>query len=335
MSSRKIVSTKATAFAPASIGNVGVGFDILGLAIDGVGDTVELTTTPDSNTITISFDNDDGFHTPTIPVDPKKNTAGAALLTMQEDLHLPFGFKIKIKKGIPLGSGMGGSAASAVAAVVAAAKIARTASGGTGVHRHIAKLTREQLFSYALEGERIAAGVAHPDNVAPSLYGGLTLSSPLFADQVKAVPLPRGLFCALVHPDVRVETKLARQILRPDVGLQSFVYQSALIAGFVLGCSNGDFELIGESLRDLVIEPQRQHLIPAFENVKRAAYSVRGCLGFSISGSGPSVFALSRSQPVAKKIAQEISAQFRLAGTTSQAYISRVPARGAHLVKPK
>ena len=321
MSSPKIKSIRTTAFAPASIGNVGVGFDILGLAIDGVGDTVELTTLPGSNTITISFDNHGPIPPSAIPVDPKKNTAGAALLTMQEDLHLPFGFKVKIRKGIPLGSGMGGSAASAVAAVVAAAKIVRTT-----------KLTRKHLFSYALEGERIVSGAAHPDNVAPSLYGGLTLSSPLFARQVKMVPLPRGLFCALVHPDVQVETKLARQILRPNVDIQSFVHQSALVAGFILGCSSTDFDLIGESLRDLVIEPQRQHLIPVFENVKRAAYSVHGCLGFSISGSGPSVFALARSQPVAKKIAHEISTQFRLAGVTSQAYISRLPARGARLV---
>ncbi len=320
---------RSSAFAPASIGNVGVGFDILGLAIDGVGDTVELIANTESRAMTISFsDPAVGFSNDAIPVDAKGNTAGAALLTLQDDLKLPIGFDVRIRKGIPLGSGMGGSAASAVAAVVAAAKILQILPKRLRPAK-VAKLSLEQLFGYALEGERLGAGAAHPDNVAPCLYGGLTLSSPLFTEPVKTLPLPKGLCCTLVHPDVRVDTKTARQILRPNVTLQTYVHQSALVAGFVLGCSTRDFELIGESLRDLVIEPQRQHLIPAFENTKRAAYSVHGCLGFSISGSGPSVFALSRSFTAAKGVAKEIQAQFKLAGLDSQAYISRLPAKGA------
>ncbi len=312
------------AFAPASIGNVGVGFDVLGLALEGVGDTVELTLNSGTREILI----ESIFTENKIPADPKQNTATAALLAMQKDLNLSYGFRVRIHKGIPLGSGMGGSAASAVAAVVAAAGIFRRLKS-----RVQNPIPMEQLFTYALEGERIAAGSAHPDNVAPSLYGGLTLSSSQFstplAKSVFHISIPSGIVCVLVHPDVQVETKQARKILRPEISLKSYVEQSSLLAGFVLGCMTSNFGLISASLRDQIIEPQREHLIPAFQDVKNAAMAIPGCLGFSISGSGPSVFALAKSRTAGQKIAQEIQKRFKIAGVTSTAYISRLPAPGA------
>lgn len=314
------------AFAPASVGNVGVGFDVLGLALDGVGDVVELAINRDSRAIVIEGMNGESD---SIPHEADKNTAGAALLAMQQDLNLPYGYNVRLYKGIPLGSGMGGSAASAVAAVVAGAALAKQMSRAHG--RRANSISLEQLFIYALEGERIVSCSAHPDNVAPSLYGGLTLSSSLFSKPVRQVSLPKGLVCALVHPDIKVETKQARQILRSEVHLQSYVHQSSLLAGFVLGCATRDLKLMGESLRDLIIEPQRQHLIPAFDKIKANACAINGCLGFSISGSGPSVFALAKSQAAAQKIAREIYKQFELAGVTSQIYISRLPAKGARI----
>ena len=322
----------ASAFAPASVGNVGVGFDVLGLALEGVGDIVDLTANFESRDISIDRIVETRVTVgQEIPFDSKQNTATAALLAMQQDLNLPFGFCVRIRKGIPLGSGMGGSAASAVAAVVAAAKIVRRQKSHAGNSP-----AQEQLFAYALEGERIAAGAAHPDNVAPSLYGGLTLASLHFSSQLSKpvfrISIPPGMVCVLVHPDVRVETKHARNILRPDIPLRAYVEQSSLLAGFVLGCMTNNFSLISASLRDQIVEPQREHLIPRFKEIKTAATAVPGCLGFSISGSGPSVFALARSRAAGEKIAKAIKKQFNLAGVDSTTYISRLPAPGAKLL---
>jgi homoserine kinase len=316
--------SSARAFAPASVGNACVGFDILGIALSGAGDEVEVTLRTDTTEIRIT---EITGVVANLPKEARANTTGAALLAMHEDLNLTYGLDVKIHKGIPFGSGMGGSAASAVAAAVAGAAIYKAVTKKT--------LPLEKQFAYALEGERVAVGAAHPDNVAPCLYGGLTLSSPLFTKPVHKVPMPSGLFCVLVHPNVEVETKHARQILRPEVRMQVYVHQTALLAGFVLGSATKNTDLMAESFRDLLIEPQRQHLIPAFDKAKAAACAVSGCLGFSISGSGPSVFALARSANVAKKLALEIKNQFSLADVESQAYISSLPAKGAHLITKK
>lgn len=265
---------RATAFAPASVGNVAIGFDILGFAVDALGDrvTVSCSSTPGVRIASITGVADD------LPLEAERNTAGRALLALTEAAMPPFGLEVHIDKGIPLGSGLGGSAASAVAAVVAANALLDT------------PLSSTVLLTCAMHGEAVASGSLHADNVAPSLFGGLVLTVGIDQPQVKRLPVPAGTRAVIVHPRVFLSTKEARAILRREVPLSDFVRQTANLAGFIAGCYTGDLDLIRGCLRDVVIEPQRRHLIPGFGDVRAAALSA-GALGCSISGAGPTMFA--------------------------------------------
>lgn len=280
---------KARAFAPASVANVAVGFDILGFSFGVIGDTVLVEKTPEPG---VSIASISGVVTK-LPSDPATNTATAGLVKLQQDLHLSFGFKVSIQKGIPLGSGMGGSAASAVAAIVAANALLER------------PLPNEKLLAYALIGEAQASGSFHADNVAPCLLGGLTLSQvkegALPEVEFTSLPLPEDLHGIVIHPELSVETKQARGILKPGITLHQHIDQSARLAGFIAGCFKSDYALIKRSLADEIIEPQRAHLIPGFHAVKEAALSA-GALGCSIAGAGPSVFAWSQGKATAEKI---------------------------------
>ena len=213
-----------------------------------------------------------------LPRDPEGNTAGRAVLAMQEALDLPFGFEMRIEKGIPLGSGLGGSAASAVAAVVAANALLPK------------PCTKLELLKFAMHGEAVASGSMHVDNIAPSLFGGLVLTVGIDNPHVKQIPVPRAVRAVMVHPHLFLSTREARSILRSSVAMSDFVWQTAHLAGFIAGCYTDDIELIRTSLEDVVIEKQRQTLIPGFADVRRAAMAT-GALGCSISGAGPTVFA--------------------------------------------
>lgn len=294
----------ATAFAPASVGNVGVGFDILGHSLEGAGDTVTVrkTNTNDIRVIAIR-----GTLT-TLPLETEKNTAARALRLMREDLKLDYGYEIEIEKGIALGSGMGGSAASATAAVVAANALLEK------------PLPREALYRYALEGEAAASGSYHGDNVGPQLLGGLVLAT---QDSVIAIPVPENLYCALVHPHFVLETRKAREALSGHYALKDFIGQSEGLALLLTGCFTSDFSLIKKSLNDVLIEPRRSPLIPGFAGVKQAAID-HGALGSSISGAGPSVFAWCVGEVIAKDAAQHMQKAFREAGLDSDIFISKV-----------
>ena len=230
-----------------------------------------------------------------LPTDPEKNTATAGLLALLRERKLKYGFRVSIEKGIPLSSGMGGSAASAVAGVVAANELLDD------------KLSNSELLRYALVGEAVASGTVHADNVAPSLLGGLVLVRSAEAQDIVQLPSP-NLVCVLVHPDLQVSTREARKILKPDIALGAHVRQSSRLAGFMAGCFSGDIELIARCLEDEIIEPQRARLIRGFENVKKAALQ-SGAIGCSISGSGPSVFAWSKKE-VADKYREPWSPHF-------------------------
>lgn len=307
-----------SAFAPASVGNVGVGFDVLGHAFDGIGDTVTLTPGESDG---ISIGSIDGI-TDELPFDPELNTASRPLLAMQRDLDIGQGVQVDIQKGIPLGSGMGGSAASAVAAVVAADDLWQL------------DLNWAKLLSYALIGEEIASGAAHPDNVAASLIGGLVL-----CEQEKGgvhpirLPVPKDLRCVLIHPEISIATQEARALLEPHISLNDHVRQSQNLAGFIAGCCRGDTEQIGRCLKDLVIEPQRSSLIPGFDAMQEAAIQT-GALGMSISGSGPSVFAWTR-QAIAETVAREMSQVLDALSITHQCWISEIDVPGARIVGRK
>jgi homoserine kinase len=272
-----VVHDRATAFAPASVGNVAIGFDILGFAVDALGDRVTVSRRPQPGVVVTRIQGVAGE----LPTDPKRNTAGQALLAMQETLQLDFGFAVEIDKGIALGSGLGGSAASAVAAVVAANALLPQ------------PCTKLELLKFAMQGEAVASGSLHVDNIAPSLFGGLVLTVGIDNPRVKQIPVPAEVRAVIVHPHMFLSTKQARAILKRTVDLSDFVWQTANLAGFISGCYTNDLDMIRASLEDVVIEPQRQALIPGFTDVRRAAIEA-GALGCSISGAGPTMFALAR-----------------------------------------
>ena len=301
----------AVAFAPASVGNVGVGFDILGHTIAGVGDRAKVRKTADRQ---VSIRAIEGLPI-ALPREARENTAGAALLSLQAALELDHGFEIILEKGIPLGSGMGGSAASCVAALVAANALLAT------------PLSREQLYPHALVGEAVASGGRHGDNVGPMLLGGLVLAS---ADRLVRIPVPDAWHCVLVHPHAVLETRRAREALRGDYQLGEFVAQSGQLALVLAGCFKADADLVRAGLRDLLVEPRRAPLIVGFHEVQRAAMSA-GALGSSISGAGPSVFAWFESRSRAEAAAPAMQAAFLEAGFGSESYVSAVAGPAASL----
>ena len=312
----------AAAFAPATVSNVAVGFDALGFAVEAAGDEVTLTLTEEPSVRVVEVVDTTGTLAPgAIPLDPAQNTATVGLLRLLEDVRPGFGFDVRVRKGIALGSGMGGSAASAVAALVAANSLLES------------PLPPESLLAYALAAERVACGFSHPDNVAPSLFGGLTLV--VSTDPLRCVrlPVPRGLLAVLVHPHVRVDTRDSRAVLRPHVPLADHVRQSARLAGLVAACYADDVELLRACLDDVVIEPQRAALIPGFARVKAAALGA-GALGASISGSGPSVFALADSEEAAERARALMVEAFKSSGVVEvDSWVSSVSDEGARVIR--
>ena len=311
----------ATAFAPATVANVAVGFDILGFAIESVGDTVTVSTTDSASVRIEEIVNDTGTPgTLDISLDAAKNAATVGLMKLRDELRLNFGFAVTIRKGIALGSGMGGSAASAVAALVAANSLLES------------PLPTHALLQYALLGEQAASGTPHADNIAPCLFGRLTLVLSVHPVRYVLLPVPASILTVLVHPRLRVDTHNARSILKPSVPLADHVQQSANLGGFIAGCFGNDLEMIRHSFSDVVIEPQRASLIPGFAEVKAAAVKC-GALGASISGSGPSVFAWVTSDEAAAKVRDEMVQAFKLNGITEvDSWISAISQQGATII---
>jgi homoserine kinase len=305
---------RATAFAPGSVGNVAIGFDILGFAIAGLGDRVTVTRRAAPG-VEISAVRGVAGELPRVP---HENTAGRALLAMQEALHPGFGFTLEIDKGIPLGSGLGGSAASAVAAVVAANALLRE------------PCTPLQLLKFALAGEATGSGDRHVDNVAPSLFGGLVLTVGIDQPRVKQIPVPQGIRAVIVHPHMFIATSAARAMLKGSVELADFVWQTANLAGFISGCYTNDLDMIRASFEDVVIEPQRQALIPGFQQIRRAAMQA-GALGCSISGAGPAMFAWAREGAAAAVLAG-MRGEFAAQGLAVDDWIVDLQCAGAHLI---
>ncbi len=320
------------AFAPATSANVAVGFDLLGFSMGVIGDIVGLQKTKSREIKIVSLSSLPSLETsskwvgPTmgISLEPAKNTATAGLLQLQQDLNLPFGFEVSIEKGIPLGSGLGGSAASAVAAIVAANKLLEK------------PLSKEQILSYALLGEAQASGSFHADNLAPCLYGGLTLarvrdSSSLPTVEVLSLPTPSDLYAVLVHPEISIETKTARALLRKDLSLKAHIEQLANLAGFIAACFSNDLSLMGKSLYDILIEPQRAHLIPGFYDIQKAAVEA-GALGCSISGAGPSVFAWVQGATQAERARLTMSKVLQTMQVEFSSWVVKMPQSGARLL---
>jgi homoserine kinase len=297
--------------APATVANLVCGFDVLGMALEEPCDIMQVGLL-DEPVVTIS--SRDGFH---LPADPSQNTAGAPLLAMMEELgssHPGLGFAVVIDKKIKPGSGIGSSAASAAGAVFAANHLLGNI------------FSKQDLVRFAMFGEKVASGVKHADNVAPCLYGGITLIRSIFPLDIVSIPAP-SLYVTVVHPQIEVRTADARQILRKNVLLKDAIRQWGNIAGLVAGLMKDDHELIGRSLEDVIIEPVRSILIPGFDEVKRQCKEA-GALGGGISGSGPSIFMLSRDAGIAGAVEGCMKNIYETIGLSYHTYITTINREG-------
>lgn len=310
------MSAVARAFAPASVGNIGVGFDLLGHVIDGPRDIATVRRI-DQPVVRIDAIRGDVPGADALPLIAERNTAGRALTALRKALGLGYGFAVELEKGIALGSGLGGSAASCVAALVAANALLE------------APLTRQALYPFALEGEAVASDSRHGDNVAPMLVGGVVMATP---GQMVALAVPDWLHCVVVHPDQVLETRRSRAVLAKPYALPDIVTHSTHLAQFLTGLQRGDVRLIRAGLRDVLVEPRRAPLIPGFDQVKAAALD-HGALGASISGAGPSAFAWFASRAEAVAAAPAMRAGFTGAGFDARAYVSPVAAPRAEVIQ--
>jgi homoserine kinase len=303
------------AFAPATISNLGPGFDILGVALHRPGDFVIAQRSREPGL---------SFHVTTtqaqVPTDSRYNVAAYVARLLLKDFRPPFGVKLELQKRMPIGSGLGSSAASGVAAAMAVnALLPRP-------------LKKADLLGFALEGERFACGAIHADNVAPSLLGGAQLVRSYDPLDVLPIPVTQSLVWIVVHPHIVVLTKKARAILPKQIALRTAVRQWGNAAGLVLGLTVGDQGVISRCVEDVIAEPVRSRLLPGFPEVKRAALRA-GALGCSISGSGPSVFSIAPSMERARKISIAMTRAFKhAAGVSSDVFISRTNERGATIV---
>ncbi len=303
---------KIVIHAPATVANMVCGFDVLGFAVNDPYDIMTISYS-DQQGITIINEDDYG-----LPTEPEKNVAGAALLAMLEEITEPVGFELRINKQIKPGSGVGSSAASSAGAVFAANKLMND------------RFSKEDLVRFAMNGEKLASGVKHADNIAPCIYGGVTLIRSIFPLDIIALNAP-PLFVTIVHPQIEVRTSDARSILKQQVLLKDAIKQWGNIAGLVAGLQQQDYELIGRSLEDVLIEPIRSILIPGFNLVKQKSKEA-GALGGGISGSGPSIFMLSKEEETAKRVEKEMQGVYEAIGLDHHTYVTTINHQGITIV---
>lgn len=268
--------------APATVANLVCGFDILGLCLMEPYDIMEVSLLQEKKVV---INSSDGYQ---LPKDPQQNTAGAPLIEMLKTMNEKIGFEVTIHKNIKPGSGLGSSAASAAGAVVAANHLLGN------------RFSKEEMVGFAMFGEKVASGVKHADNVAPCIMGGVTLIRSIFPLDIISIAAP-PLFITVVHPQIEVKTSDARQILRKEILLKDAIKQWGNIAGLVAGLLQSDYDLISRSLEDVIIEPVRRVLIPGFDLIKENCLQA-GALGGGISGSGPSLFMLSKDKATAQQV---------------------------------
>ncbi len=303
-------------FAPATVANVACGFDVLGFAVDAPGDVITMQLTDKPGTVITSISGDGGR----LPKAAEKNTAGVAVNAFLKQLNITQGVEITIEKNLPLGSGMGSSAASSAAAVVA-------------INELLGKpLSREALVPFAMEAERIACGAAHADNVAPAIMGGFVLIRSYAPLDLIRIPSPDNLYCVIVTPNIELRTEDARKVLKQEITMKDAIQQWGNLAGLIAGLMQKDYALIGRSLQDVIVEPMRALLIPGFEEVKIAALE-SGVLGCSISGSGPSIFALATSNQIAENAGAAMKVALNKIGLEGTIYVSKINDEGARVIE--
>lgn len=304
-----------TIHAPATVANLVCGFDVLGMCLNEPYDVMQVRLLDKKEIIVSSTD---GYN---LPADPALNTAGAPLLSILEEIKEPIGFEIIINKQIKPGSGIGSSAASAAGAVVAANHLLGNI------------FSKEDMVRFAMIGEKVASGVKHADNISPCIYGGVTLIRSIFPLDIVPIPSPM-LYVTVVHPQIEVRTSDARQILRKEVLLKDAIRQWGNIGGLVAGFIKNDFELIGRSMEDVIIEPVRSMLIPGFDEIKQRCKSA-GAMGGGISGSGPSIFMLSRDEATAENVKNVMKEIYDRIGLAHHLYVTTINHDGVRVVDKK
>lgn len=302
-------------FAPATVANVACGFDVLGFAIENPGDELTMELTKEKGVQIVDIQGDGGV----LPRDPKKNSATVAIADYLEYINADLGCKIWLTKKMPSGSGLGSSAASAVAGVFAINEL------------YDRRLTKMEMLPFLLNAEKAACDAAIADNVAASLFGGFILVKSYEPLEIVQLPVPENLYCAVLFPHLQVLTKDARDILPKEIPLASSLRQSANLGGLITGLFSNDYGLIGRSLKDYIAEPYRSKLIPGFNKVKQAIYD-NGGLGGSISGSGPSIFALAEGEESARKVGNAMREEMHKTNTQADLYISKVNVVGPRVI---
>lgn len=296
-------------FCPATIANISCGFDVLGVALDSVGDEMVVRKTSVKGIRISKLEGQD------LPMETLQNVAGVAGLALLEASDYQGGFEIEIYKKIKAGSGIGSSAASSTGAVWAMNEL---------LGKPFSTL---ELVKFSMEGERLASGVAHADNVAPALFGGFTLVRSYDPLDVVTIPSPNELFATVIHPQIEVKTSDSRKVLKNNISLADGIKQWGNVGGLVAGLFKDDYDLIGRSLEDHIIEPIRSILIPGFDDVKAAAIEA-GALGCGISGSGPSIFSFSKGEETAQNVGEAMKRIYQNIGIDFDIHISKINSEG-------
>lgn len=307
------IMTEIKLFCPATIANLSCGFDVLGLCLDNAGDEMIVRKTAEKGVRITKIVGAD------LPLETEKNVSGVAALAMLETLDVDCGFEIEIYKNIKAGSGIGSSAASSAGAVF-------------GINELLGRpYSRKDLVQFAMQGEKLASGNAHADNVAPALLGGFTLVRSYAPLDIIRIDSPEELFATVVHPQIELKTSDARSVLKQTVSLKSAIMQWGNVGGLIAGLYTKDYDLIGRSLHDEIVEPLRSVLIPGFDLIKQTALE-NGALGSGISGSGPSIFALSRGKDTANQIAKAMSEVYEKMNLPYEIHVSKINPDGVRVL---
>ena len=300
-------------FCPATIANISCGFDVLGVALDSVGDEMIIRKAPEKGIRITKLVGQD------LPLQSEKNVAGVAGMALLAESDYEGGFEIEIYKKIKAGSGIGSSAASSAGAV-------------WGMNQLLGEpFSTSKLVGFAMEGERLASGVAHADNVAPALFGGFTLVRSYEPLDIIPINSPSELYATVIHPQIEVKTSDSRKILKTNITLKDGIKQWGNVGGLVAGLFTEDYELIGRSLVDHIVEPIRSILIPGFDDVKKKSMEA-GALGCGISGSGPSIFAFSQGEDIAQEVALAMKNVYQNIGIDYEVHVSKINSKGIKIL---
>jgi len=301
-------------YCPATIANISCGFDVLGVALDNVGDEMTVRRIPERTIRITRIEGQD------LPLATEQNVAGVAGMALLKAAEYDGGFEVEIIKKIKPGSGIGSSAASSAGAVWAMNHLLNS------------PFSPLQLVQFAMEGEKLASDVAHADNVAPALFGGFTLVRSYHPLDIISIPVPQELFASVIHPQIEIKTSDSRKILKTTIPMETAIQQWGNVGGLIAGLFLEDYDLIGRSLEDHIVEPIRSILIPGFDRTKQAALS-EGALGSGISGSGPSIYAFSRGRAMAEKVGLAMKAIYEDIGLEHDLHVSPINTQGIKIIR--